>query len=198
MRSPRRSPPAFSAGAPRLDYLIVQFAKRPIDRLDPEIVEILRLSAYQLLYLTRVPASAVVDDAVNLAKRAGKTSASGFVNAVLRAISRQRHTLPLPAAPADTSDRAAALDYLSVTLSHPRWLAARWYDRFGFDGAAAWLRVQQRRRAADAAREPAAARAPTSSRRRSRGRGSRHTRRRSRPMRLVVDERPSAARAGTR
>src|SRR6266508_2632388 len=43
-----------------LDHLIVHFAKRPLERLDPEIVEILRLSAYQLLHLTRVPASAVV------------------------------------------------------------------------------------------------------------------------------------------
>ena len=54
------------------------FAKRAARSLDPEIVEILRLSAYQLLHLTRVPASAVVDDAVNLTKKAGKTSASGL------------------------------------------------------------------------------------------------------------------------
>ena len=60
-----------------LDHLIVHFSKRRLDRLDPEIVEILRLSAYQLLHLTRVPASAVVDDAVNLAGRAGKRSAAG-------------------------------------------------------------------------------------------------------------------------
>jgi 16S rRNA (cytosine967-C5)-methyltransferase len=118
-----------------LDHVIVHFAKRPIERLDREIVEILRLSAYQLLHLTRVPASAVVDDAVNLAKRERKTSASGFVNAILRAISRRRDSLPLPAPPADATDRAAALDYLSISLSHPRWLAARWYDRFGFDDA---------------------------------------------------------------
>ena len=68
-----------------LDHLIVQFSKRRIDRLDPEILEILRLSIYQLLHLTRVPAAAVVDDAVNLAGRVGKRSAAGFVNAVLRA-----------------------------------------------------------------------------------------------------------------
>src|SRR5215813_3555925 len=61
-----------------LDHLIARFAKRPIDRLDAEIVDILRLSAYQLLHLTRVPASAVVDDAVDLARRAGKRSATGF------------------------------------------------------------------------------------------------------------------------
>src|SRR4029077_1899091 len=70
-----------------LDHVIVAFSKRAIARLDAEIVEILRLSAYQLLHLTRVPAAAVVDDAVNLVRRAGKTSATGFVNAVLRALS---------------------------------------------------------------------------------------------------------------
>lgn len=122
-----------------LDHLIVEFSKRAISRLDPEIVEILRLSAYQLLHLTRVPASAVVDDAVNLAGRAGKRSASGFVNAVLRTISRRRDSLPLPPRPHDPGDRAAVLDYLSVSLSHPRWLAARWLDRFGFEAAEAWL-----------------------------------------------------------
>ena len=127
-----------------LDHVIAHFAKRPIERLDREIVDILRLSAYQLLHLTRVPASAIVDDAVNLAKRERKTSASGFVNAVLRAISRRRDTLPLPVAPTDTSDRRAALDYLSITASHPRWLAARWYDRFGFEAARAWMEFNNR------------------------------------------------------
>src|SRR5262245_15389713 len=91
-----------------LDHLIVAFSKRSIDRIDPEVVEILRLSAYQLLHLTRVPASAVVDDAVDLTRRAGKGSASGFVNAVLRTISRRRDALPWPARPADPNDRAAA------------------------------------------------------------------------------------------
>jgi 16S rRNA (cytosine967-C5)-methyltransferase len=123
-----------------LDHVVVEFARRPLDRLDPEIVEILRLSAYQLLYLTRVPASAVVDDAVNLAGRVGKRSASGLVNAVLRTISRRRESLPLPVRPADGSDAAAALTYLSVTLSHPRWLAGRWLERFGFGTAEAWMR----------------------------------------------------------
>src|SRR5438094_3074073 len=61
-----------------LDHLIVEFSRRELGRLDPEVVEILRLSAYQLTHLTRVPASAVVDDAVNLTKRSGKGSAAGF------------------------------------------------------------------------------------------------------------------------
>jgi 16S rRNA (cytosine967-C5)-methyltransferase len=122
-----------------LDHVIVAFSKRTIERLDREIVEILRLSAYQLLHHSRVPASAVVDDAVDLARRAGKRSAAGFVNAVLRTISRQRKALPLPPRPRDPTDRAAALEYFSITLSHPGWLAARWYDRLGFDAAEAWL-----------------------------------------------------------
>ncbi len=122
-----------------LDHLIVHFSKRAMGRLDPEIVEILRLSAYQLLHLTRVPASAVVDDGVDLARRAGKRSAVGFVNAVLRAIARQRGRLPLPGRPTDPHDRDRALEYLTVTLSHPRWLAARWLDRLGLDRAERWM-----------------------------------------------------------
>jgi 16S rRNA (cytosine967-C5)-methyltransferase len=123
-----------------LDHLVVTFSKRAITRLDPEVLEILRLSIYQLLHLTRVPAAAVVDDAVDLTKRAGKRSASGFVNAILRSVSRRRTSLPLPQRPTDPGDRAAAVEYLSTSLSHPRWLAERWYERFGLDAAEAWMR----------------------------------------------------------
>src|SRR5438270_1915740 len=122
-----------------LDQVIAHAAKRPIERIDPEIVEILRLGSYQLLHLTRVPASAVVDDAVDLARRSRKKSATGFVNAVLRSISRRRDALPLPKRPAGGTDRQAALDYLSITLSHPQWLVERWYDRYGFDATERWL-----------------------------------------------------------
>lgn len=123
----------------RLDHVIALFARRAVPRLDAEIVEILRIGAYQLLFLTRVPASAVVDDAVNLTGKVGKRSAAGLVNAVLRTISRRREALPLPTCPADPGDREQALAYLSVTLSHPRWLAERWYDRLGLERAAAWM-----------------------------------------------------------
>ena len=123
-----------------LDYLIAHFSKRPSGRLDPQVLEILRLSAYQLLHLTRVPAAAVVDDAVTLTKRAGKKSAAGLVNAVLRSLSRNRHALPWPARPDDPGDEAAATSYLSVTLSHPPWLVTRWLRRFGFDATERWLR----------------------------------------------------------
>ena len=121
-----------------LDHLIAHFAGRSLDRLDDEIVVVLRLSLYQLLHLDRVPASAVVDDAVDLARAAGKPSATGFVNAVLRSVARERHRLPLPPRPPDDSDRDAALAYLSVTRSHPEWLISRWLDRYGFEAVERW------------------------------------------------------------
>ena len=122
-----------------LDHVIAGVSNRRIESLDPQVLEILRLSAYQLLHLTRVPASAVVDDGVSLVRRARTRSAAGFVNAVLRAISRTRDALPLPPRPADPSDREPTLAYFSITLSHPRWLATRWYERYGFEATETWL-----------------------------------------------------------
>jgi hypothetical protein len=113
--------------------------RRPLARLDADVVTILRLSLYQLLHLTRVPASAVVDDAVDLARLARKQSATGFVNAVLRTTLRQKHRLDLPARPADPSDTGAALAYLGITHSHPDWLIARWLRRYGFDATERWV-----------------------------------------------------------
>jgi 16S rRNA (cytosine967-C5)-methyltransferase len=120
------------------DHLIAAFAKRPLTRLDPEVLDVLRLTMFQLLHLSRVPASAAVDDAVNLTKRAGKKSAAPLVNAILRRVSRERTHLPLPARLSEP--REVSLDYLSTTLSHPRWLASRWLDRHGFDATERWCR----------------------------------------------------------
>lgn len=122
-----------------LDHLITHFAKRPLAKLDVDVVTVLRLSLYQLLHLTRVPASAVVDDAVDLARLARKQSATGFVNAVLRTTIRQKHRLPLPPRPEDPADVDAALAYLGITHSHPDWLVARWLQRHGFDATERWV-----------------------------------------------------------
>jgi 16S rRNA (cytosine967-C5)-methyltransferase len=118
----------------QLDHLIEHFAKRPLTKLDFEVLQILRLGAYQLLHLDRVPAAAAVNDAVALTRRARKTSAAGLVNAVLRALSRNSHRLPLPLRPPDGDP----LPYLEVSLSHPGWLADRWLGRYGFESAEAW------------------------------------------------------------
>ncbi len=122
-----------------LDHVIVHFARRGLSTIDPEVVFILRLSLYQILHLDRVPASAVVDDAVDLTRGARKRSATGFVNAVLRNTVRQRSRLPLPARPEQDANRDAALAYLGITHSHPEWLVARWLDRYGFEATERWV-----------------------------------------------------------
>jgi len=83
----------------QLDHVIAHYAQRPAARLDAPVLHALRLSAYQITRLERVPVSAVVNDAVELAKQAGVRSAAGLVNAVLRAIARDRGRLPLPPEP---------------------------------------------------------------------------------------------------
>jgi len=123
-----------------LDHLIAHVAKRPLSKLDDAVLVIARLSLFQILHLDRVPAAAVVDDAVNLTRTAKVPSAAGFVNAVLRSTLRQRHRLPLPERPHGSDPRREdALRYLGVSLSHPDWLAARWLDRWGYERAERWM-----------------------------------------------------------
>ncbi len=121
-----------------IDFQIARVARRPLDRLDPEVRDILRISGFQLLFLERVPAPAVVNDAVQMIRRVRKRSAAGFANAVLRGLGRAGGALP--GEPAADAGRDALLEYLSVSLSHPRWLASRWLDRYGPHAALAWTR----------------------------------------------------------
>jgi 16S rRNA (cytosine967-C5)-methyltransferase len=126
----------------RLDFHLQQAISRNLGKLDAIVLDVLRMSLFQLLFLERVPAAAVVDDAVSLVRRGGKTSAGGFVNGVLRTISRTRDRLSLPAMPAaihSPGDRDLAVDALHIAGSHPRWLVARWIDRLGLDAASAWV-----------------------------------------------------------
>ena len=132
----------------QLDSIIEQLSSRPLTRLDPDILDLLRMSTYQLMHLQRVPAHAVVDDAVRLARHLGKRSAGPYVNAVLRAVGKTPPAFSLPARPPGAGrtvtesdgDRRAALDYLSVSMSHPRWLVERWLGRVGFDATERWAR----------------------------------------------------------
>ncbi len=122
------------------DAVIARYASRPLERFDREVLVIIRLTMFQLLHLDRVPASAAVNDAVSLTRRAAKKSAAPMVNAVLRRVSRERDRLPLPARPGPSGTRDEMLEYLSITLSHPRWLVERWLDRYGFERAERWIR----------------------------------------------------------
>lgn len=79
-----------------LDWVLGQFSKKPVDRLDAPVREILRLAVYQILYLDKIPDSAAVNEAVNSCREVGKSSAAGFVNGILRNLLRRREQLSWP------------------------------------------------------------------------------------------------------
>lgn len=110
----------------RLAFLVGKFSKPPDKKLDLPVKVILMLGAYQLLY-TRIRPHAVIHETVRLCKQAKVTSATGFVNAVLRNLQRNLSSLPEP-----QGDEAVVL---SQNLSTPEWLVRRWIDRFGTEDA---------------------------------------------------------------
>jgi 16S rRNA (cytosine967-C5)-methyltransferase len=112
----------------RLDEAIAAASARPLAKLDPEVLTALRLGAYQLQHLTRVPAHAAINDSVELMKRAHKRSAAPFGNAVLRRIAAADIAPPLEA-----PDWTAAS--LAREFAHPQWLLERWVDEYGIERA---------------------------------------------------------------
>lgn len=109
----------------RLDWVIAQAAGRPIEVMPQPIRSVLRVAAYQLLFLDRVPAYAAVDQAVRQARDFGPARLAGFVNGVLRQIARTRGTVEYPDPARDP------VAYLAAWGSMPGWLAERWVARFG-------------------------------------------------------------------
>lgn len=110
-----------------LDWVISRFSKTRLNKLSVWVLQILRLGTYQLLFLDRVPPSAACNTAVDLAKKYAKAS-SGFVNAILRNISRQKAQIDLqhPQSGSLTSD-------LSLQYSFPEFLVTDWIKEFGED-----------------------------------------------------------------
>ena len=117
-----------------LDFYLSRYCTQKLERLQPPLADILRIGAYQILFLDRVPDSAAVHTSVELAKGAGRGPAAGLVNAVLRRLSREKDALPdLPA-----EDRA---EYLALRYSHPLWLTRRLIALLGDEEAEAYLRL---------------------------------------------------------
>lgn len=113
----------------KLDWAIRQFSNIPFEKIEPEIVNLLRLGLYQILFLTRTPTSAAVNESVELAKKFRGKGGAGFVNAILRSVLRQGEEIPSP-----DFDQDPAL-HISVVHSHPLWLVQRWIKEIGIEKA---------------------------------------------------------------
>jgi 16S rRNA (cytosine967-C5)-methyltransferase len=116
-----------------LDWILGPHSRRRLPTLDPRVRVLLRLTAYQLAFLDRVPAFAAVNDAVSLAR--GGPGVAEYVNAVLRAFARRGIAEREPAAPPDP------LDALATRCSFPTWLASRWLARYGAEEGEALMRA---------------------------------------------------------
>jgi 16S rRNA (cytosine967-C5)-methyltransferase len=99
----------------KLDYILNQFSKVKTNKLKKPILYILRMSVYQLLYMDSIPDSAVCNEAVKLVKKRRMVNLTGFVNGVLRNISRNKLEIKLPT-------EAEKEDYLSIRYSYDKWL----------------------------------------------------------------------------
>ncbi len=102
-----------------LDYIINQFSKTKVNKCKPMIRCLLRMGAYQILYMDGVPDSAACNESVKLAKSHGFGSLSGFVNGVLRAIARSKDSIKEP------SGDKGSVEYLSIKYSMPQWLCGK-------------------------------------------------------------------------
>jgi len=118
-----------------LDWTLDQFSAQPLAKTDAETRNILRLGAYQMLFLDKVPVHAAVNTAVDLARDHGNKSS--YVNGLLRNLDRKRASIVGPG-------QDDPVKKLSILHSHPEWLVMRWVKRFGEETAEKLLRENNR------------------------------------------------------
>jgi len=118
----------------RLDSSIAANSSRAIAKLDTQVLIALRIAVYQLMFLDRVPARAAINESVELVKRARKTSAAPFANAVLRKIADSPRVKP---------GTAEVATQPAERFAHPAWLVERWVANFGLEDSAAICRYDQ-------------------------------------------------------
>lgn len=111
-----------------LDYIIRKYSSIRLKKIQASTLNILRMAAYQIIFLDKVPDSASVNEAVKLVKKANPRS-SGFVNGILRSLVREKDNLPLPKESDDI------VEYLSVKYSHEKWIVEKFISDFGRDFA---------------------------------------------------------------
>ena len=111
----------------KLDYIINQFSRTPVNKMKPFIRCLIRMSVYQLVFMDKTPDSAVCDEAVKLANKRGFKNLKGFVNGVLRNIARNKENIQYPAYEKDK------VLYLSVMYSTPEWIIKQVKEQYGED-----------------------------------------------------------------
>jgi 16S rRNA (cytosine967-C5)-methyltransferase len=112
-----------------LDARIRPLLRRPDTKLSPEVETALRLGAFQLLYLNRIPAHAAISESVELVKQSPERFAAGMVNAVLRRIAEQGR--------AETPGTPATVKQIADVYAHPAWMVERWARFYGMEAALA-------------------------------------------------------------
>jgi len=109
----------------RLDYIIGHFSNTPLTRINPKVLNIIRIGLFQIIYLSRIPVSAAVNTSVELAKPSAAPWITGFVNAILRNAAKKFEAVPFPDPKKDPVSAIAAQS------SFPKWLIKRWLHRYG-------------------------------------------------------------------
>ena len=120
-----------------IDYVINQFSSIKVNKMKPVIRTILRSSVYELKFMDAVPASATCNEAVKLVQKKGFHNLKGFVNGVLRNISRNLDTVQLP------DKETAPTEYLSVKYSMPEWIVEEWLEQYSKEQAEEMLSAFQ-------------------------------------------------------
>lgn len=110
-----------------LDWILSKYLSRPLKKIPPMIRAILRISAYQIFFMDRVPISAICNEAVKLSKKYAHQGTANFVNAVLRTMGREKEKAKFP------SESENKLEFLSLSTGHPFWLIKRWEELFGYE-----------------------------------------------------------------
>ncbi|MDE6149100.1 MAG: 16S rRNA (cytosine(967)-C(5))-methyltransferase RsmB, partial [Ruminococcus sp.] len=115
-----------------LDAVIKKYSKRPSDKLNAEILNLLRMGIYQLCYMDSVPDSAAVDECVKLAKCNRNPAVSGFVNGLLRSFIRDNKDIP---------KGTNKIESLSIEYSCPEWLVKKWSNEYGDNATLSMLKT---------------------------------------------------------
>ncbi|MDF2566662.1 MAG: ribosomal small subunit methyltransferase RsmB [Oscillospiraceae bacterium] len=112
-----------------LDYCIQKYSKIPLKKISHDVLNVLRMGIYQIVFMQSVPDSAAVNESVRLTYSIRKVSAKGFVNAVLRNFIRNGKKIDFPDKQSDF------IGYYSMKYSCPEWLFNKWVDEYGKDAA---------------------------------------------------------------